>query len=398
MQYDSRYGLLAQFSLELADCAMALGLTVNQGPVEPAHDALALIFNVLEHRVVDALRADIQRRAHGGRTVPLVHWLVDHPLSYDSRTWGSFVPIEHYTLATVCDDDQQLLAMRWPGARVLRLPHALHPSAVMPEAKVGPSQASRDIDVLLAGSIASEAEIAEDLRHVPATVRRHLADMVELRCAQPHLSFPQVAEVCLPSQQGLWGEWDILATCHRYVTSAVNRRRRLAIAGELARRGVRATVLGNDQWAPHCTGSVRYGGQIAYGQMCAWHMRAKVNLALNPTQFVLGWSERLLLGLGAGSATVTDDRPAVRRDFGGSALVASFEALRTFDIRSPQQAADQCEQLLADEPARVHMGRAGAREVWAKHLWVHRLGVLVNYAQAYIDRGAGCASGGMVAK
>jgi glycosyltransferase involved in cell wall biosynthesis len=104
-----------------------------------------------------------------------------------------------------------------------------------------------------------------------------------------------------------------------------------------------------------------------------WLRRTKVSVAVNPTQFVHGFSERLLLSLAAGCATVTDDRLWVRENF----THPNIRAAVGFVANQPAQLRECVENLLASTSARVQIAQAGRTLVEEKHLWAHRIDSLL---------------------
>jgi hypothetical protein len=140
--------------------------------------------------------------------------------------------------------------------------------------------------------------------------------------------------------------------------------------------GLRVTVAGSDAWRDLLPQGANFVGQVDYHQISAWTQRSKVCVALNPTQFVHGFSERLLLSLAGGAATITDDRLWVRECFTSRSIAAAVG----FSANAPQQLRANIEQLLADNETRRAYAVRGRALVEAQHLWVHRLPVLLKMA------------------
>jgi spore maturation protein CgeB len=106
--------------------------------------------------------------------------------------------------------------------------------------------------------------------------------------------------------------------------------------------------------------------------------RSRAVLAWNPTQFTLGHSERVLLSMAAGAATLTDDRPSVRTQLGTS--VATHRSGDLADLRA------QAERLLGDPAHAAQLAHAGRREAERAHLWEHRLQMIGSVVAEVLGR------------
>jgi len=392
-KYHSRFGLIGRFCTELIEAMQLAGVKVNQD-LPDGHDAAVFFFNSFG---LSALSEQRERLAGPGRTTPIVQWIIDHPLAFDAAALDGWFELPAYRLATVCDDDLQLLRLRWPKLRAARVYHGVWPGALANPASLPATHAGqafpaasttphttdistappRDIDVLVAGSIATDAELIKLTHALPASLHTVAHEIAHLRAEQPHITIAQAMDLCLPVGIYAPDHWELLGRLQLLSVAILNIRRRVQLITAL--QGLHVTVLGGENWAPHCTGTVTYAGQADFADMHRWIKRAKVCVALNPPQFATGFSERLLLSMAGGAATVTDDRPAVRAEFctpapaGTRFSGTNSPFLRLFHAARPQEARALCEQLLADHPARVAMADAAVRAVAAGHLWAHRL-------------------------
>jgi hypothetical protein len=368
-KYESRYSLLQSFCLELAQAGREVGLTVNP-PRETNQDAPAIfvIFNFPEN-AAHALQWVGPRR---GPTA-LVQWLVDHPFNVDKSLMTDLVKQPGFRFVHVTDDDTHLLQLRWPGLRHGRVWHGVPRSSLCDAASLEGSHAdgSREIDVLVAGSIADDAELEKLRSDVPDVLRNYCEEIVKLRLEYPWLSFGQAYDVIMPSPLVCPDHWGLLAVTFRYTTAKLNRDRRVRLLQALA--GLRVCVIGSDAWKPHLPAGCDFAGQVAYDQLPQWLRRTKVSVAVNPTQFVHGFSERLLLSLAAGCATVTDDRLWVRENF----THPNIRAAVGFVANQPAQLRECVENLLASTLVRVQIAQAGRALVEEKHLWAHRIDSLL---------------------
>lgn len=363
--YATRYNLINDFIDQVSAACERAGLPVNacarsNAGLRPA----ALFFNYAPDFAEQARRA----ASEGDRCAapPVLHWLIDHPLSLRSDVWGRAERTPGYRLLTVSDDDAQLIALRYPGIRQVRCWHGVDPSALCDAGSLEASHAqggSREIDVLVTGTISTDAELAERRDMIPASLRKPADEIAALRLEHPWMSFTQAFELCGPSGLHSSTHWDLLHALFVYTTAAVNASRRLSLVRSLV--GLNVTVIGRGPWEKSGLRGMKSVPEVAYRDLPAWFARARVSLAVNPTQFVHGFSERLLLSLAGGAASVTDDRVCVRREFEGCA--------ERFTAQRPDECRGAVERLLNDRARASAMGAAGRAMVEARHLWQHRL-------------------------
>jgi len=377
-QYQSRYSLLTEFCSEVASEARVLGLEVNPAPGSAAAAAGLHVF-VLFNSIKSAEHMAAWIRPFG-EAAALLHWLVDHPLMLDTPTVDAFASKQRgYQLLTVCPDDTHWLRFRWPGMVHFTMPHGVRPSALADETTLEASHAAteaarggRDIGILLSGWIHTRREL-EDLRsQVPESLRAPCDALVRLRLDHPELSFGQAFEIAMPPGVRASNHWLWLSSIMRYTVAVVNRERRLRLVAAL--RGLPVTLLGGEAWREVESDTTRYAGSCDYGDLPGWFKRARVGLALNPTQFVTSWSERLLLSLAGGAATLTDRRVLVERDFGAS----KAPMLEMFSVQHPEEMRAKAEGLLASPELRAQMAHQALPEIASKHLWRHRLSTILN--------------------
>ncbi|MFT3684278.1 MAG: glycosyltransferase [Phycisphaerales bacterium] len=366
--YATQYDLINDFIGQLAAATTRAGLPVNLSPREvPGLRPAALYFNYSPDFPGQARTA-----AQGGdrcAVPPVLHWLIDHPLSLRSDVWSQAEKTPGYRLLTVSDDDAQLIALRHPGIRQARCWHGVAPEALCDASTLAASHAhngARDIDVLITGTILTEAQIAERRDILPAGLRKTADDIVALRLEHPWMAFTQAFDLCAPAGLHSSTHWDLLHAVFVHTTAAVNTARRLALVRAL--NGLNVTVIGKGPW------ETRVSRICACCRACRTEnyprgsRRTRVSLAVNPTQFVHAFSERLLLSFAGGAASVTDDRLWVRREF--SACTERFNAAE------PAQCRQMIEHLLANRPHAAAIGAAGREIVASRHLWQHRLNTI----------------------
>lgn len=411
MRYASRFDLLSAMATQLAEGMLEAGYGIVDDESDPAlrsgggsssggggggERVVRVFFN---HPVsIGALKAWADQAADRGagrglEQDDLVQIFVDHPLAMGSGVMDELVAIERFRVLLVSTDDASLLRMRWPRMRFARCLHAVWPGAVADERGVVASQLGmdrecdqlgcgrRDIDVIVAGGIASEAELANVWSTVPEGLREAARDTRDLMIAEPGLGFLGACEACMPGFTRATDSWRLMQSVQRACVADVNRRRRMAMVDALRGlrtrdgRRARVVVIGPQAWREVCEVGAReereieYGGEVAYGALPGEFRRAKVCVALGPTQFTTAYSERLLLGMAAGCACVAEGRMMVRQVIGEG--VAMFAEGNARDMRA------RVEAMLADDQDRARRGVWGVREVFARHLWKHRAGLIV---------------------
>jgi hypothetical protein len=347
----------------------------------------------LNFRPLEAIPAEARRP---GSRLAVLQYFVDHPLNLDAPYMDRAVQMPTFRTALPCVDGLHWLRQRWPTLRHGHVLHGVPRAALCDAAAVAPSHArgqarSRPHDVVVAGSIDTADEVARRRETIPESLRPAADEMVELLLARPDLGFEQALDACLGPRGVMTGLWATAAGLFRYVTCAVNRRRRTALVGAL--RGLDVLVHGPECWREFCTGTIRYGGEVPYDGVSAAFARGRVLLAWGPTQFTHSFSERLLLGMGAGCACASDDRLLVRRHFAPSVSPhapagagrlpppdPARDAVALFDAGEPAHARAVVEHLLRDDNLRTALAQRGRAEVEARHLWVHRVPALINLA------------------
>jgi hypothetical protein len=370
----SRYGLLTAFYEQLARGAGEVGLRVSPDR-NPDEAALFVFFNFVQS-------PEMVFQWIGPRRAPtaLVQWIVDHPLAMDRPLTDLLVKQGGYRLACVAEDEMHLLGMRWPDLVHLKIWHGVPDEAICDEASIeeshrgreGSGESSRDIGVLFTGSIASDEELAKFLAMTPSQLHRACHELVAMRLAHPGLGFTQAFDIAMPAPLRSGDPWGLMALVFRYTTAALNRERRTRLLAAL--QGLPVTVAGVGPWERWCTGTIRFAGEAEYATMPEWNRRAKVSIAINPTQFTHAFSERLLLSMASGAATVTDDRLWVRDQFvpaGGEAGAAVFASQHPATLRA------RVEDLLRRPDERVRLATTARAMIVKSHRWAHRVEQMV---------------------
>ncbi len=372
-RYNSRYSLLGAMAAELADAFARAGHPVNPPAEQCAAPgpAASIWFNFLNSIAdVAALRAQAPSRRIG-----LIQFFVDHPFAVWAEQLDGLSRVEAHRLLLPCADSTHLLRLRWPSLRAVHCLHGVPPSALAPadlieRGHLGAPEgdpAHRPDGVAVFGSIHTEAELADLREAVPARLRKACDQAAETMLAHPWTTFEQAMDLSQASESLPAAEWSSLSLCWRWVIASVNRARRTALVA--AMQGLPTVVYGPDAWKQFCGGSIEHRGNIDYAATSAALARARVCLAWGPTQFTHSFSERLLLSLAAGCATIADDRLMARRHFAADGV----ERVRMVGAAAPHEARAVAEALLEDVPRRAAMGLAGRAEIARAHLWDHRL-------------------------
>ena len=189
-----------------------------------------------------------------------------------------------------------------------------------------------------------------------------------MMAVSPQMAFSQAFDLALPGGVYASDHWMLLHAVWRYATAHANTARRVMIAHSM--QGVPTMVIGPQAWKDHCTGTLRYGGELPYQDLPALLRQTRVTLAWGPTQFAHTYSERLLLSMAAGCATVTDDRLTTRVQF---VQDEQRPACLITDVSSPEQAREAVDSLLERTDAAADIAMRGRAAVENNHLWSHRL-------------------------
>jgi len=373
LEYESAYGLLGCMARELADALGRAGAEINPERSVPAgQPRVHLFFNFPSN--LDAFRAWARPEVPGAIILQV---FVDHPFALAADVLDALVKYPAYRLLLPSLDGLHLLPLRWPGLRAVTMPHAVSRSSLV--AADAPLEA-RPFDVVLAGSIADADAVEAARERVPAALRAAADAAAEMLAVNPTIPFTSAFDVCSPSGLSSNDPWALLRLVWAYATMRANRERRIRIAASM--QGLRTLVLGTKAWSPVCTGTLEYGGDVSYGDLPAHLRRAMVAAAWNPTQFVITHSERVLLGMAAGCATVTDDRPGLRRALPGDVPV---EFVNLGDDAEGFRAA--VDRLLANRPRMRDLAAKGAACVEASQLWDHRVPLIASVIESVLAAG-----------
>ncbi len=379
-RYQSQYSLLGAMAKELGEAFTRAGCVVR--PIEEATSGPGVVIFFNFPARLEALGPAIDPNTR----LSLIQVLVDHPLAIQTAGMDAFSELPHYRLVLPCIDSLHLLRLRWPKLRHAHVLHGVPPEALMADEEIEAShqrlaaQGGRDIDVCVAGSIQPQAELDALWRGLPENLKPSLAAMVDLMLARPSTTFEQALDVVMGPMGMVTGDWNIMSTLWRVVTTTVNQRRRIGIVQSL--QGLNVQVYGPEAWRDVCTGTLRYAGNVDYSRVSEPLKRSRVCVAWGPTQFAHSFSERVLLSMAAGCATIADDRLLQARHFKTAAPGATVDGAQMagFPAQDPGQCRAWVERLLGDHGLAARLGSAGRAAVANGHLWDHRLDALANIA------------------
>lgn len=365
-QFVSRYSLLGRFAQELAEAFTLAGAVVN-APRHPANErGLFVLFNTPER--IEQVKAWIESTVGELRHAAILHYHVDHPFALHAPHLDQFASWPTYRLLLPCRDDLHLLRLRWPSLKHLTCAHGVAPASLCPRDSLraehlGESN-DREAPLVLAGSIHSPEELVAMFDALPASLRSMADAAAHLIADHPSMPFTQAFDLTLPRGLHSPDHWRLMEAVWRCATAKANTLRRTRLAK--AMQGVPTLIAGPKAWEPHCEGTLRYAGEVAYEALPALLRRARVCVAWGPTQFAHTFSERLLLSMAAGCATVTDDRLATREAFGEGACTYA-------DFSKPDAVRAAVDGLLSSREAAATMSERARAAIESGHLWTHRL-------------------------
>lgn len=372
---ESRYSLLGAFGMQFGSGMARCGLDVNPdagGPEswgKPGRAAYVFFNHLSSIEETHGWAGGLERCNERG----IVQWCVDHPLTLEGEWLDRMSRDPGFRLLTVTSDDAHLLSLRFPNLKHATVWHGVDESALCDAETIEQSQTNgRDIDVIIAGSIPTVPEIERLKTRIPVALHRACEDVVAIRVEHPGVSFGQAMDIAMPSGVRASDHWTMMRVVFAYVTAAVGRTRRVAAAQ--AMQGLNTVLVGTDAWKEIATGTLRYGGRVEYGDLPGWLKRSKVCLAVSPPQFVAGFSERVLLSMAAGCATVAEERISIGRTFGEAGAVQMYAPDRA------ELARVMVGKLLNDAGTRARMGAAGRNTIASGHLWGHRVAEVMNAA------------------
>ena len=317
-RYESRYSLLGAMAAELSEAFAARGYDAREDMPDGSVAGIYIFFNMPS--AIEAIPPAVRRP---GARVALIQILVDHPFcTHEARS-------------------------------------------------------QRAHDVVVAGSIHSEQGVRELKWALPAQAHPWLDEIVSLMLESPAMPYEQALDCVCGSRSVITGNWPMAAAMWRAVAADFNRQRRIQLVQSL--QGLDVAVFGSDAWEEICTGSIKYTGNVEYADVPAALATGRVCLAWGPTQFPQTFSERLLLSMASGCASVCEDRYLVQQHF-------TPEHCAGFDPQQSDSARKTIESLLNDRSRLHSMSVAGRTIAESNHLWEHRVDKLASLASEALSR------------
>lgn len=388
----SRYSLLGAFACELAGAFTRAGADVNPMTAR-GRRAMFIIFDTPGD--VGQMRTWIESAVGRLEHAAVLHLHVDHPLALPVSGVEEMSKWPGYRLLLACRDDAHILRLRWPLLKHMTCEHGVGQGALCDEGKLeaahlgegdeggGDGESERPDTVVAMGTIHSQGELGAMLEMLPAALRGVAQAAGEVLTSHPSLSCLQAFDCVLPSGMLSADHWQLMAAVQRYATAHANRARRVAMIG--AMQGIPTVVYGSAAWVEHCTGTIEYRGAIEYDNISNYLKRGRVCIAWGPAQFAQSFSERLLLALAAGCATVTDDRLMTRVAFGQEGAPACLIE----DFSRPLAVREAVEACLEEPRLAFEIARRGVAAVAKGHLWDHRLERMFSAAVDCFEEGGG---------
>lgn len=372
-RYESRYSLLGAMADELAAAFAAHGdrFEVMDGLPDGSQGGMFVFFNM--PAAIEAIPAAVRRP---GSRIACVQILVDHPLALAANVMDATSMLPNFRLALPSIDGLHLLRLRWPKLVHGHVPHGISRERLIDlDAVTAEGMAAREFDVVVGGSIHSEDELRALKWQLPQQAHGWVDEIVMLMLAEPMLPFEQAVDLVAGSRGVVTGNWTTLAGLWRVTSAHLNRLQRVQMAEEL--QGLNVGVFGGPAWESVCRGTLRWQGDASYTDIADVFAHGRVCLAWGPTQFEHTFSERLLLSMAAGCASVADDRYMIGQHF---AFEGADQAVQVFDARYPGALRESVERLLGDGDRQVSVARHGRAAVEAGHLWEHRVDKLAMLA------------------
>ncbi len=358
---------------ELADAFEAMGYDARADMPDGTVPGIYIFFNMPPS--IEAIPPAARRP---GSRIALIQILVDHPLALDAGIMDQTSVLPNFRLALPSIDGLHLLRLRWPLLRHAHMPHGIaRASLIAPELCTPDALNQRPHDVVVAGSVHSEQGVRELKWSLPSQAHPWIDEIVQLMLEYPAMPYEQALDCVCGSRSVITGNWPMAAGMWRAVAADFNRQRRVQLVQSL--QGLDVAVFGSDAWEEFCTGTIKYAGNVAYAEVPGALATGRVCLAWGPTQFPHTFSERLLLSMASGCASVCEDRYLVRQHFGQ-------EHCASFDPKHPTSARDEIESLLSSPDTRCALSAAGRTIVESHHLWECRVEKLAALASEAIDR------------
>lgn len=380
--YQSQFDLLGAMSEELLEAFTAKGYDARIFDLAPDNMPTegTLFFmntsNSLQGLPPALFTPDSNMRA--------IQYYVDHPFGLSDGSidqWDQINKLSNYRLALPCIDDAHLLRYRFPNLIHGWIPHGIPRSALCDLGTMTPEHfANREFDVVVTSSVRPQEEIDEAIAEIkdPGMVQL-INSITNMMIRDPQLGYVAACDLTLGTKGIITGKWITQRHLWGLVIAIVNRYRRIETVKAL--QGLKVGVFGSEEWAKHCTGTIKYAGQASYAECADAFSRGRIGLAWGPTQFVHSYSERIMQAMAGGACVVADDRLMVRHDFNGSMSAEHTDPTATlFDWSGTNlhQAREKIDALLAQPDVALKQAIRGRMHAERTCLWEHRVDQMYN--------------------
>tara|TARA_R110002073_G_scaffold104622_4_gene236641 strand:+ start:336471 stop:337682 length:1212 start_codon:yes stop_codon:yes gene_type:complete len=380
--YQSQFDLLGAMSEELLEAFTAKGYDARIFDLAPDNMPTegTLFFmntsNSLQGLPPALFTPDSNMRA--------IQYYVDHPFGLSDGSidqWDQINKLSNYRLALPCIDDAHLLRYRFPNLIHGWIPHGIPRSALCDLGTLTPEHfANREFDVVVTSSVRPQEEIDEAIAEIkdPGMVQL-INSIANMMIRDPQLGYVAACDLTLGTKGIITGKWITQRHLWGLVIAIVNRYRRIETVKAL--QGLKVGVFGSEEWAKHCTGTIKYAGQASYAECADAFSRGRIGLAWGPTQFVHSYSERIMQAMAGGACVVADDRLMVRHDFNGSMSAEHTDPTATlFDWSGTNlhQAREKIDELLAQPDVALKQAIRGRMHAERTCLWEHRVDQMYN--------------------
>jgi Glycosyl transferases group 1 len=380
--YQSQFDLLGAMSEELLEAFTAKGYDARIFDLAPDNMPTegTLFFmntsNSLQGLPPALFTPDSNMRA--------IQYYVDHPFGLSDGSidqWDQINKLSNYRLALPCIDDAHLLRYRFPNLIHGWIPHGIPRSALCDLGTLTPEHfANREFDVVVTSSVRPQEEIDEAIAEIkdPGMVQL-INSIANMMIRDPQLGYVAACDLTLGTKGIITGKWITQRHLWGLVIAIVNRYRRIETVKAL--QGLKVGVFGSEEWAKHCTGTIKYAGQASYAECADAFSRGRIGLAWGPTQFVHSYSERIMQAMAGGACVVADDRLMVRHDFNGSMSAEHTDPTATlFDWSGTNlhQAREKIDALLAQPDVALKQAIRGRMHAERTCLWEHRVDQMYN--------------------
>lgn len=368
-EHDS-YTVICQFVDELAKGFVTLGhdayvLDCNRPIAEQELHHLFSLYSdgIITFGALPGIRLESGQSIYEQYEIPLVMIRVDHPLN--NPAWLQLVSRQMITLM----DPSHVREMPFhfgSSMNSIFLPHGGCTGGI-PTPYV---EKERPIDLLFSARYTDPEEILIRTRDWHFPLPGIFQEMCQEALSQHTVPFLQVVQHAF-SKRGLTYDYQLMYVGHLlqqawdlYIRAV--RRKEFLLALESA--GIAVDVYGKG-WEKYPTlGLHRFHGELGFAQVIPTLAQAKVLINAG-TNLPEGSHERVLTGMIAGAAIVTEETLFFKEQFGG--------ALRSYRLTGIEEGVKHIRELLDQSVQRIEMAEQAQKMALGRHTWLSRARSLV---------------------